>query len=139
MTLTLTGGEAASVLVNDTSKDSKPIKQINSLVILIDKDVAGPLPLLLRDLGEEIITEGDLITSHVLSYMNNEYNYDDLDHLITTVTRNGNFTSEFQSEIADLIPAFADINYEDIVKLVGVENIENVLNYIAGADGNYVA
>ena len=56
-----------------------------------------------------------------------------------TVTSDGNFTAEFRKEITDLLPAAANFSYQDTVKLVGTANIDNVILYVAGADGNFVS
>ncbi len=55
------------------------------------------------------------------------------------VPTDGNFTSEFRKEITDLLPAAANFSYQDTVKLVGTANIDNVILYVAGADGNFVS
>ena len=59
--------------------------------------------------------------------------------MIMTLTSDGNFTSEFRKEITDLLPAAANFSYLDTVKLVGTANIDNVILYVAGADGNFVS
>ena len=54
------------------------------------------------------------------------------------VTSDGNFSTEFRKEISDLLPSAANFSYQDTVKLVGTANIDNVILYVAGADGNFV-
>ena len=66
------------------------------------------------------------------------FDYNQIDYLITTVVRDGDFTSEFRKEISDLLPSAAAFSYQDVLKLVGVSNIDNVMLYVAGADGDYV-
>ena len=46
--------------------------------------------------------------------------------------------SIFRNEISDLSPDFSDVTYEGLITLVGIANIDNVVTYIAGADGNYI-
>ena len=66
------------------------------------------------------------------------FDYKEVDAFITVVTRNGEFTEEFSTEIADAYPSVAGIKYETAVLLVGQSEIESVLIAVAGADGNYV-
>jgi hypothetical protein len=58
--------------------------------------------------------------------------------LITTIVKDGEFSVEFRKEITDLVPAISGLSYQNFVQLVGVANIDDVLKYIGGADGNYV-
>jgi hypothetical protein len=61
-----------------------------------------------------------------------------IDSLITTVTRDGEFTSEFNKEINDYLGTDLNITYSAAVKLVGISSIDNVILSVAGADGNFV-
>jgi len=137
LTVSITG-TSASVIIKDTSL-SKTTTEGNTLTILVDKNIVGPDPIFLKNLEEEIIYTGDSVTSHTLTYLGNKYEYSDIDSAITTVVRNGNFTDEFRKEISDLAPNLSNISYNDVVTLVGVVNVDSVLSYIAGYDGNYVA
>lgn len=121
-----------------TVTQSTPTTAKGSLTILVDKGVLGPSPFILKDLVEEITSNGSTVTSHLIIYNGVKFNYADVDALITTVVRNGNFTDEFRNEILDLAPNLKDVKYEDLVKLVGVGNIDNVILNVAGADGNFV-
>ena len=130
-------GKSASTIIKDTSQ-STPTTAKGSLTILVDKGVLGPSPFILKALPEEITSNGNTVTSHLIIYNGVKFNYADVDALITTVVRNGNFTDEFRNEILDLAPNLKDVKYEDLVKLVGVGNIDNVILNVAGADGNFV-
>uniref|UniRef100_UPI0040488C20 hypothetical protein n=1 Tax=Limnohabitans sp. TaxID=1907725 RepID=UPI0040488C20 len=66
------------------------------------------------------------------------FNYPEVDPLITTVVRNGEFTAEFAQEIADAYPSAAGIKYNTVVTLFGVAAIDDLLISVAGADGFYV-
>jgi hypothetical protein len=136
--LTVTAqGKSASTTIKDTSQ-SVPTTSKNSLTVLVNKEVLGPNPVILKDLVEEITSNGSTVTSHLIIYNGVKFNYADVDALITTVVRNGNFTDEFRNEILDLAPNLKDVKYEDLVKLVGVGNIDDVILNVAGADGNFV-
>jgi hypothetical protein len=78
------------------------------------------------------------VTAHTLNYSGTKFNYKDVDALITTVIRDGNFTDEFRKEIADQYPTVGNISYNDAVALIGAATIDAVLISVAGADGNYV-
>ncbi|NCZ75614.1 MAG: hypothetical protein EBX65_09025 [Betaproteobacteria bacterium] len=110
----------------------------SSLTVLVDKGVLGTEPVLLKDLVEEVTTTGTTVTAHTLNYNGTKFNYKDVDALITTVIRDGNFTDEFRKEITDLYPTLGNISYTEAVVLVGAANIDAVLISVAGADGNYV-
>ena len=87
---------------------------------------------------EAILTNGT-VTSHVVTYGGLNFEYDQIDPMITTVVRDGSFTSEFLKEIFDVAPSAANLSYKDAVALVGINNIDSAILNIAGADGNYVA
>ncbi len=73
-----------------------------------------------------------------MTYRGIQFNYADIDPLIMTVLRDGNFTDEFRQEIADLVPSLKDISFDVAVKFVGTANIDSVIVNVAGADGNFV-
>lgn len=104
--------------------------QNNTLDIIVD--LFGTVSLL-KGLIE--IDDGSV---HTLTYNGNVFNYVDVDPLITTVVRNGEFTAEFSQEIADAYPNAAGIRYETAVGLLGNAALDSILVSIAGADGNYV-
>ena len=82
----------------------------------------------------ETVTE----SAHTIEYQGNTYDYSAVQDLITTVSRDGEFTSEFAAEIAESFPDSAGISYSTAVALIGQANMESTLLMVAGADGNYV-
>jgi hypothetical protein len=74
-----------------------------------------------------------------VSYQGVQYKYGDVDALITTVIRDGEFTEEFRKEIAEQYPSYGSITYRDAVSLVGITNMDATLISVAGMDGNFVA
>ena len=127
-TLTVTaGGASASTTVNDTSKT---VIAGNTLDVIVD--LFGNVSML------KGLIEVDNGTVHTLSYNGTVFNYAEVDPLITTVVRNGEFTAEFAQEIADAYPSAAGIKYNTVVTLLGVAAIDDLLISVAGADGFYV-
>ena len=128
-TLTVTaGGASASTVVNDTSKTPAAGNTLDVIV-----DLFGTVSML-KGLPE--INNGSV---HTLTYNGYVFNYADVDSLLTTVVRNGEFTAEFAQEIADSYPAAAGITYNTVVSLVGAADLDNLLITVAGADGSYVS
>lgn len=128
-TLTVTaGGVSASITVNDTSKT---VVAGNTLDVIVD--LFGNVSML------KGLIEVDNGTVHTLSYNGTVFNYAEVDPLITTVVRNGEFTAEFAQEIADAYPSAAGIKYNTVVTLFGVAAIDDLLISVAGADGFYVS
>lgn len=113
-------------------------KETNKLNVLVNRGILEVNSVILKDLIENIVVVNGVVSSHTVTYGSTEFNYRDIDSLITTVTRNNAFTDEFKTEIADLVPSLSGISYDSIVSLVGVTNIDAVIRYIAGADGNLV-
>ncbi|NDD13507.1 MAG: hypothetical protein EB072_12885, partial [Betaproteobacteria bacterium] len=97
----------------------------------------GPEPIVIK-LDEEVTTTGTTVTAHTLNYSGTKFNYKDVDALLTTVIRDGNFIDEFRKEITDQYPTLGNLSYNDAVGFVGAANIDAVLISVAGADGNYV-
>lgn len=85
------------------------------------------------------LIEVDDGTVHTLSYNGVVFNYAEVDPLLTTVVRNGEFTEEFAQEIADAYPSAAGIKYNTVVTLFGVAAVDDLLISVAGADGSYVS
>ena len=77
-------------------------------------------------------------TSHTIKYNGTNFDYAEVDGIITTVVRDGEFTSEFAAEIAESFPDSEGISYSTAVALIGQANLEETLLIVAGADGNYV-
>ena len=91
------------------------------------------IPLYLDGLTETVTS-----TSHTIEYNGTTFDYAEVDGIITTVVRDGEFTSEFAAEIAESFPDSAGISYSTAVALIGQANMESTLLMVAGADGNYV-
>lgn len=113
-------------------------KKVTNLSVIVDSGIIGTSAVLLKNLIETSTYTDGVVTNQVLEYAGTSFNYSDIDKLITTVTRDGEFTTEFRKEISDLLPAASTFSYQDTVKLVGAANIDNVILYVAGADGNFV-
>ena len=84
------------------------------------------------------LTETVTDSSHTIEYNGTTFNYAEVDGIITTVARDGEFTNEFAAEIAESFPDAAGISYSTALALIGQANIESTLMMVAGADGNYV-
>ena len=139
-TLTITaGGASASIYVLDTSTSKKTGTENHNLSVLVDKGVLGPLPALLKNLSETMVFVNGIMTKHSIQYSGSTFDYDSIDRFITTVTRDGEFTSEFTKEINDYLETELNITYSTAVKLVGASSIDGVILSVAGADGNFVA
>ena len=107
-----------------------------------DSAQSSTLDLIVDILGQvrylKGLTETVTSSSHTIEHQGVIFDYKEVDAFITVVTRNGEFTEEFSTEIADAYPSVAGIKYETAVLLVGQSEIESVLIAVAGADGNYV-
>ena len=119
-------------------KVALPASSRHLLSIIVDESVLGS-PIILHDLNESITMVDGVKTVHTITYEGTHYDYAEIDHLITTVVRDGEFTEEFASELNELSYAAGALTYNDIVTLVGVPNLDDVLLHIAGADGNYIS
>ena len=112
--------------------------ETHNLSVIVDKNVLGASATLLKDLTEYITYTNGAITKHTVEYAGLSFDYDQIEALITTVTRDGEFTSEFNKEINDYLGTELNIAYATAVKLVGAASIDAVVLTVAGADGNYV-
>jgi hypothetical protein len=106
--------------------------------VLVDKGILGANPLLLKDLIESETYSNGTIVKHTIQYAGINFDYDLIDSLFTTITRDGEFTSEFNREINDYVQSEANITYKVAVALVGALNIDNIIIMVAGSDGNFV-
>jgi len=133
-------GTTATVKVIDNSLSQVPESrtEVHELTVIVNPGVLGNGPVILRGIQEILEYKSGVLQIHTLNYAGSIYNYDAVDPLIMTITRDGNFTKEFRNEIIDLSPAAADLSYVDLVKLIGLANIDQALIHIAGADGSYV-
>ena len=112
--------------------------ETHTLSVIVDKNVLGVSAALLKDLKESITFTNGVITKHTVEYESLTFDYSQIDALITTVTRDGEFTAEFTKEINDYLSSELNITYAAAVKLLGAASIDSVILTVAGADGNFV-
>ena len=130
--------KTASITVNDTSIATVTETNEYQTTILADENVLGPNPVLIKGLNENITTTDGIITDHFFLYAGIRYEYSSIDSLLTVITRDDEFTSEFSQEISDYSATLADMTYSDAIKILGVSGIDGWLITVAGDDGNYV-
>lgn len=138
-------GHGTSELVSSIKTDAiKPLAQqtnttSHSLSIIVDKGILDINPVLLKGLTESITSTDGVITARSLIYAGTSFDYNQIDPLIMTVTRDDEFTAEFTKEINDYLKTEANIAYKVAVGLVGAANIDGIIIGVAGADGTYVS
>lgn len=120
------------------SRLSTITNQTHTLSVIVDKNVIGVSATLLKDLKETITLTNGAITKHIVEYAGSTYDYSQIDSLITTVTRDGEFTTEFTKEINDYLGAEQNITYAAAVAIVGAASIDGTILLVAGADGNFI-
>ena len=99
----------------------------------------GAGAVLLKGLNEKLTITNGVTNAHTVEYAGSTFDYIQIDSLITTVIRDGEFTSEFKKELTDAAPTTANLTYKDAVTLVGTLNIDAALISVAGLDGNFVS
>ena len=112
--------------------------ETHTLSVIVDKNVLGISAIFLKELKESLTYTNGAITKHLVEYADLIFDYSQIDSLITTVTRDGEFTSEFTKEINDYLGTELNITYSSAVKLVGITSIDSIILAVAGADGNFV-
>ena len=110
----------------------------HNLSVIVDQNILSTSPTLLKDLKEYITYTNGVITKHSVEYAGLSFDYNQIDSLITTVVRDGDFTAEFTQEINDYLKTELNITYSVAVEVVGAVNIDGVILMVAGSDGNYV-
>ena len=95
-------------------------------------------PLWIKNAVEDITIINNVEIEHTVIVDGQTYQYSEIEALISVVTRDNQFTEEFQNEIRDLVPNFSSVTYDEVASLVGTKNIDSVLLHVAGSDGNYV-
>ena len=120
--------------------DTMPVVETktNTLSVIVDKGVLGNEAVLLNDLKEVTTTLDGIVQSHTVEYQGAVFDFAAIDPLITAVTRYGEFTQEFRTEIAQAYPGVENILYADAVAIVGIANIDQILLGVAGFDGDFV-
>jgi serralysin len=111
----------------------------HDLSIIVDKNFTpSSAPVYLKGLVENLNYKDGVVTTHTIEIGGVAFDYSTIDSLITTVTRDGEFTQEFTKEINDYLKVDANITYMEAVSLVGVQSIDGVILFVAGSDGNYI-
>lgn len=130
-----------NALLSGVMESSPPVSsnETNALSVVVEKGVLATDAVYISGLIETKAIKDGLVTSHKVIYNGSEFDYSQIDALIMTVVRNGNFTEEFRQEMIALAPAAENLSYQDLVTLVGVANIDKIVLHIAGADGYFVA
>jgi hypothetical protein len=116
----------------------KVLNYQKNISVIVDKGVIDASAILLKNLSESITYTDGVVTSHTFEYSGSTFDYNQIDSLITTVTRDGEFTAEFTKEINDYLGAQKNISYSAAVAIVGAASIDGVILSVAGADGNFV-
>ena len=114
-----------------TSEPGTSNVPIGTHSLTVIADIFGSI-VFLKDLTEVVTS-----SSHTIYHAGSAFDYEAVDSFVTTVVRNGEFTSEFQAEIIESFPAQANIDYSTAVALIGRSNMDSTLLAVAGADGNY--
>ena len=125
--------------IAELSGQATPNVQHTNLSIIVTPGVLDNKAVLLENLKETFTHQNGKLVSHTVEYAGTAYNYSDLDSIITTVVRDGEFTQEFAQEIADFDPGAAGVSYQTAVQLIGQAYINDTLLYVAGADGSYIS
>jgi len=107
--------------------------------VIVDKGILGDTAVMLTNLTETTLMNGETLLSQVFEYAGHEFVVKTIASLITIVTKNGEFTEEFRLEIEEFIPGYGSLTYQEAVSLVGIANINDALLSVAGADGSYVS
>ncbi len=137
-TLTITlQGASATVAIKDVSLSTMTSSK-HALSVIVDQGVLSKSAVLIKDVVEKMVLSNGVATSHTIEYLGQTFSYELIDSLITTVTRDGEFTEEFKKEIVDLLPNAGLLSYRDAVTLVGIGNIDTQLLFLAGSDGSFV-
>jgi Ca2+-binding RTX toxin-like protein len=115
------------------------VNEKHDLSIISYKNIKlGGEPVYLKGIIENLTYSNGVIASHTIEIDGSTLDYFQVDGLIQTVTRDGEFTQEFTKEINDYLQTVANITYKSAVALVGVQSIDGVILFVAGSDGYYV-
>ncbi len=113
--------------------------QKSNLSIIVQPGILDHGAVYLENLIENFTFHNGTIASHTIEYAGETFNYSDIDSIIMTVTRDGEFTEEFAQEISDYAAEAAGISYHEAVQLVGAPYINDTLLFVAGSDGSYIS
>jgi hypothetical protein len=97
---------STNALLSGVVGNSTPVTgtELHTLSVVVDKGVLGPDAVLLKGLSEKMTLTDGVVTGHTVTYGATTFDYAQIDALIMTVTRDGNFTDEFRQEIATRRP-----------------------------------
>jgi hypothetical protein len=132
------GNKSANISYYTISTANQITTEYYSLSVVVNKGVLGAEPVLLKGLTESIVFENGYTKKHIVEYAGSTFDYNQIDSLIMTVTRDGEFTEEFTREINDYVKTELNISYSAAVAIVGATTIDDVILTVAGSDGNYV-
>ena len=125
--------EAVKAVAQQTAVES------HNLSVIVDKGILGADAVLLTGLIESIILTDRIVTQHSVQYAGITFDYNQIDAVIMTVTRDDEFTAEFTKEVNEYLKTDANITYKVAVGLVGAANIAGIIMSVAGSDGSYVS
>lgn len=125
--------------IAELSGQATPNVQNANLSVIVAPGVLDNKAVLLENLKETFTYQNGTLLAHTVEYAGTAYNYNDIDSIITTVTRDGEFTQEFTQEIAEFNAEAAGVSYQTAVQLIGQAHINDTLLYVAGADGSYIS
>ncbi len=131
---------STNAVLTGVASNSTPATTTEShtVSVVVDKGVLGSDAVLLKGLAEKMTLKDGVVTAHTVTYGVTTFDYAQVDALIMTVTRDGDFTDEFRQEIVNIAPSAANLTYTDVVALVGSASIDSVMLRVAGADGLFV-
>ena len=85
--------------------------------MIVNQGVLGASAVLFKELTEKITLIKGEITAHTIEYAGSTFDYKQIDALITTVVRDGEFSDEFRKELTDVMPSTLNLTYKDAVRL----------------------
>jgi hypothetical protein len=121
------------------SLSQQTVTEIHSLSVIVDKGILGDDAVFLKGLTESITLADGIIAQHSVQYAGSTFDYNQIDALIMTVTRDDEFTAEFTKEINNYLKTEANIAYKVAIGLVGAANIDGIIMNVAVADGSFVS
>ena len=89
----------------------------HDLSVIVERGILNAGAVLLKGLIESTTLTDGVVTKHTVEYAGITFEYAQIDSLITTVTRDSEFTSEFTKEINDYLNTNANISYSTAVGL----------------------
>ena len=125
--------------INEIKKNNSITTQKTKLSIIVSPGIIDKKAVFLKDLNEILTYQKGNLISHTIEYAGITFNYTDIDSVITTVTRDNQFTREFAQEVADFDSGAAGVSYQTAVQLIGQVHINDTLLFVAGADGSYIS